>query len=95
MRFRKSYNQTSDFEINAEFLGMISLPLIVLGIIFIAIPDVLYEIWQHPRGTLDYRTTNKKLSRWLEITMKVFGWVLVVIGISFFFFSKTIFGWFA
>jgi len=95
MRYRGSYDGGIDLEWSAEMFGYLSIPVFLLGVVFFSFPDLIYTFVRYrsyrmmkPNSEFEEDCTTKSIPRPLGIILKIFGVLLIVLGIIWFGFSE-------
>ncbi|MFS0870359.1 hypothetical protein [Paenibacillus xylanilyticus] len=75
--------------------GYLSIPVFVMGIVFYFFPDILYKLFVvmryrgiKPNSEFEENLPNTEIPKSIEVILKVLGCTMVILGITWFWFSE-------
>jgi len=93
-KYKRNFDHT-EFEWTPELFGYMSIPIFILGVIFISFPDFIYKFFRYfsyremkpNQGFEDY-LPKKEIPRGIELVLKALGLIMISLGFIWFWFSK-------
>lgn len=89
-----------DADWSPETFGLLSIPLIIIGLILLSIPDLIYKLWifgayrtMKPNYEFEEHVTYKSPSKKLLIILRIFGVLLTLFGIYLFWYAEEFYNY--